>query len=88
VPYEIPQRCAATYYPETNVLVPIGSGGKNNTPSSSSSSTSTISCDDSQFDYDQVDGTTGKYLVSSKSWAEVLIMKKKASKGKTKAQVW
>ncbi|MGH7736375.1 MAG: FdhF/YdeP family oxidoreductase [Candidatus Tyrphobacter sp.] len=25
VPYTIPRRCTATYYPETNVLVPIGS---------------------------------------------------------------
>lgn len=24
VSYDIPERCAATYYPETNVLVPIG----------------------------------------------------------------
>jgi molybdopterin-dependent oxidoreductase alpha subunit len=35
VPYEIPRRCAASYYPETNVLVPIGSvAEKSNTPSS------------------------------------------------------
>ncbi|HEY9783606.1 MAG TPA: FdhF/YdeP family oxidoreductase [Leptolyngbyaceae cyanobacterium] len=35
VPYEIPRRCAATYYPETNVLVPIGSvAQKSNTPAS------------------------------------------------------
>src|SRR5207302_3163965 len=33
VPYEIPRRCAATYYPETNVLVPVGSvADKSNTP--------------------------------------------------------
>jgi hypothetical protein len=25
VPYAIPERCTATYYPETNVLVPINS---------------------------------------------------------------
>ena len=25
VPYEIPRRCVATYFPEANVLVPIGS---------------------------------------------------------------
>ena len=25
VPYEIPSGCAAAYYPETNVLVPVGS---------------------------------------------------------------
>jgi molybdopterin-dependent oxidoreductase alpha subunit len=33
VPYPIPRTCAATYYPETNVLVPIGSvADKSNTP--------------------------------------------------------
>ncbi|WP_040549610.1 FdhF/YdeP family oxidoreductase [Pedosphaera parvula] len=33
VPYEIPRRCAATYYPETNVLVPVSSvADKSNTP--------------------------------------------------------
>jgi anaerobic selenocysteine-containing dehydrogenase len=33
VPYSIPRRCAATYYPETNVLVPIDSvADKSNTP--------------------------------------------------------
>jgi len=35
VPYDIPRRCTATYYPETNVLVPIGSvADKSNTPTS------------------------------------------------------
>ena len=35
VPYDIPSRCTATYYPETNVLVPIGSvAEKSNTPTS------------------------------------------------------
>jgi molybdopterin-dependent oxidoreductase alpha subunit len=33
VPFSIPRRCAATYYPETNVLVPIESvAEKSNTP--------------------------------------------------------
>lgn len=33
VPYEIPRQCAAAYYPEANVLVPIGSVAENsNTP--------------------------------------------------------
>lgn len=33
VPYSIPRTCAATYYPETNVLVPIASvADKSNTP--------------------------------------------------------
>ena len=35
VPYEIPRRCAATYFPETNVLVPIDSVAlRSNTPTS------------------------------------------------------
>ena len=35
VPYDIPRRCAATYFPETNVLVPIDSvAEKSNTPTS------------------------------------------------------
>jgi molybdopterin-dependent oxidoreductase alpha subunit len=35
VKYPIPRRCAATYYPETNVLVPIGSvAARSNTPTS------------------------------------------------------
>jgi anaerobic selenocysteine-containing dehydrogenase len=37
VPYPIPRRCAATYFPETNVLVPIGhSADRSNTPASKS----------------------------------------------------
>ena len=33
VPYDIPSRCTATYFPETNVLVPLGSvADKSNTP--------------------------------------------------------
>ena len=33
VPYPIPNRCTATYFPEGNVLVPIGSvAEKSNTP--------------------------------------------------------
>jgi molybdopterin-dependent oxidoreductase alpha subunit len=36
-PYQIPRRCAATYFPEANVLVPIGStADKSNTPASKS----------------------------------------------------
>jgi hypothetical protein len=35
VKFPIPRRCAATYYPETNVLVPIGSvAQRSNTPTS------------------------------------------------------
>ncbi len=37
VPYSIPRGCAATYFPETNVLVPVGSvADKSNTPVSKS----------------------------------------------------
>ena len=37
VPFSIPQKCTATYFPETNVLVPIGSvADKSNTPVSKS----------------------------------------------------
>ena len=35
VPYDIPRRCAATYFPEANVLVPVRSvADKSNTPAS------------------------------------------------------
>ena len=35
VPYPIPENCTATYFPETNVLVPINSvAEKSNTPTS------------------------------------------------------
>ena len=37
VPYDIPRRCAATYFPETNVLVPLDSVAEmSNTPTSKS----------------------------------------------------
>jgi len=37
VPYDIPQRCAATYFPEANVLVPVRHVAvKSNTPASKS----------------------------------------------------
>jgi len=37
VPYQIPRRCAATYFPEANVLVPVGHvAEKSNTPASKS----------------------------------------------------
>ncbi len=37
VPYPIPRQCAATYYPETNVLVPLKSAAKkSNCPTSKS----------------------------------------------------
>jgi anaerobic selenocysteine-containing dehydrogenase len=35
VPYQIPRKCAATYFPETNVLVPVNSvAERSNTPTS------------------------------------------------------
>jgi molybdopterin-dependent oxidoreductase alpha subunit len=37
VPYDIPRRCVASYYPEANVLVPVGSvAAESNTPTSKS----------------------------------------------------
>ena len=37
VPYHIPRRCAAAYFPEANVLVPVGSvAERSNTPASKS----------------------------------------------------
>jgi anaerobic selenocysteine-containing dehydrogenase len=37
VPYNIPRRCAATYFPETNVLVPVRHfADKSHTPASKS----------------------------------------------------
>jgi hypothetical protein len=37
VPYDIPSRCAATYFPEANVLVPVRHVAlKSNTPVSKS----------------------------------------------------
>ncbi|MDX2088364.1 MAG: FdhF/YdeP family oxidoreductase [Kofleriaceae bacterium] len=37
VPYDLPRRCAATYFPEANALVPLGSvADRSNTPTSKS----------------------------------------------------
>jgi len=37
VPYDIPRKCAATYFPEANALVPVDSvADKSNTPTSKS----------------------------------------------------
>ena len=37
IPYSIPEQCCATYFPETNVLVPIKSvADESNTPTSKS----------------------------------------------------
>ncbi|MEO5817733.1 MAG: FdhF/YdeP family oxidoreductase [Gemmatimonadaceae bacterium] len=57
VPYAIPRLCAATYFPETNVLVPVNSvAARSNTPTSKyviitvASSVSTM-----PFDYDRTE---------------------------------
>jgi molybdopterin-dependent oxidoreductase alpha subunit len=57
VPYSIPRRCAATYFPEANVLVAIGSvAEKSNTPASKSVRISLRPSNDSAgFDYDHVE---------------------------------
>jgi anaerobic selenocysteine-containing dehydrogenase len=50
VPYEIPRRCVATYFPEANVLVPIASVAvKSNTPTSKAV---VVSLEPSQFHSD------------------------------------
>ena len=59
VPFQIPRRCAATYFPETNVLVPLGSvAEKSNTPASKSIviSLKPSAATSATFDYDYVDG--------------------------------
>lgn len=59
VPFSIPRRCAATYFPETNVLVPVKSvAEKSNTPASKSVVIRIKPSADAaaEFDYDNVDG--------------------------------
>jgi anaerobic selenocysteine-containing dehydrogenase len=59
VAYNIPRRCAATYFPETNVLVPVRSvAEKSNTPASKSVviSIKPTTATNAKFDYNQVDG--------------------------------
>ncbi|HKS27490.1 MAG TPA: FdhF/YdeP family oxidoreductase [Pyrinomonadaceae bacterium] len=59
VPFSIPRRCAATYFPETNVLVPVGSvADKSNTPASKSVIITIKPSDGAatEFDYDHVEG--------------------------------
>lgn len=55
VPYSLPPRCTATYFPETNVLVPVDStADRSNTPTSKSIVISLRAAQDpSPFDYDQ-----------------------------------
>jgi molybdopterin-dependent oxidoreductase alpha subunit len=57
VSYSIPRRCAATYFPETNVLVPVRSvAEKSNTPASKSVviSIKPSANEGQKFDYDNV----------------------------------
>ena len=58
VPYKIPRRCAATYFPEANALVPVRSvADKSNTPASKSVVISLRASDAPlKFDYDEVKG--------------------------------
>ena len=65
VPYDIPRRCTATYFPETNVLVPIGStADRSNTPVSKfvritvapHESKSGEAVTTGKFDYDYIEG--------------------------------
>ena len=58
IPYSIPRRSAATYFPEANVLVPIGHvAERSNTPASKSVVISIRpSAQAGEFDYDHVDG--------------------------------
>jgi molybdopterin-dependent oxidoreductase alpha subunit len=55
VPYRIPRRCAATYFPEANVLIPLRSvAEKSNTPTSKSVRITIIPSDSPlRFDYDR-----------------------------------
>ena len=57
VPYEIPRKCAATYFPETNVLVPVNSvAERSNTPTSKYVViTVAPSSRQGKFDYDRVE---------------------------------
>jgi len=57
VPFDIPRRCAATYFPETNVLVPLNSvAERSNTPTSKYVViTVAPSVDVNPFDYDRAD---------------------------------
>ena len=58
MPYPVPRRCAAAYFPEANVLVPVRSvADKSNTPASKSVVISLRPSDAPlRFDYDEADG--------------------------------
>jgi molybdopterin-dependent oxidoreductase alpha subunit len=57
VPYPIPRRCAATYFPETNVLVPVNSvAERSNTPTSKYVVITVAPSERAvKFDYDRVE---------------------------------
>jgi molybdopterin-dependent oxidoreductase alpha subunit len=57
VPYDIPRRCAATYFPEANVLVPVNSvAERSNTPTSKYVViTVAPSAHSRPFDYDRIE---------------------------------
>jgi molybdopterin-dependent oxidoreductase alpha subunit len=59
VPYPVPRGCAATYFPEANVLVPVGSvADKSNTPASKSVViTVRPSAAPLRYDYEKVDSS-------------------------------
>jgi hypothetical protein len=60
VPYEIPRRCVATYFPEANVLVPIGSVAlRSNTPTSKAVVVS--------FSLSRLDDTTNEHTWASRT---------------------
>ncbi len=61
VPFDIPRRCAATYFPETNVLVPLDSvAERSNTPTSKYVViTVAPSVDETPFDYDRAETAQG-----------------------------
>ena len=58
VPYEIPRRCAATYYPESNVLVPVNSvAERSNTPTYKYVVVTVAPATSSRpYDYDRAEG--------------------------------
>jgi molybdopterin-dependent oxidoreductase alpha subunit len=57
VPFEIPRRCAATYFPETNVLVPIDSVAERSNTPTSKYVVITVALSDrhGSFDYERVE---------------------------------
>jgi len=60
VPYSIPRHCAATYFPETNVLVPVRSvAEKSNTPASKSVIISIKPSVDADENFDRDNAATG-----------------------------